>query len=80
MPCWRSRVPDLDKLNAIITKAQWVRKSTGVTPREFMLADLVEALAHQVIELNREARRDWAERTWTAMPRHPYRPDAGATA
>lgn len=48
---------DYDKLNAIITKARMLRQSTSVTPNEIWLSDLIEALAHQLQEHDREHRR-----------------------
>ena len=72
---------DLDKLNAIITKARLMRDSVGITPREFMLSDLVESLAHQLLALEREMRQALAFRELPAEPTSltpRYRP--GATA
>lgn len=39
---------DLDKLNAVITKARMLRKSTTATPNEIWLSDLIEALATEL--------------------------------
>lgn len=68
---------DLDKLNAIITKARWVRKSTGITPREFMLADLVEALATEMKTLVGQLTPvDIPAYFHDEFPlHHPYRPE-----